>query len=377
MPRQSVKHVFALDVPGIRALLAARKTWMAGTSPAMTANTQGNPMLDAHQLLWTQIAAGVCLLIFAGLLFGLLRTRGQMQAARSWTSTEGVIIASGVEQPPSHVSDDLNDASPVIRYRYRADGHDLESDQVRIGGQPMTTRVLAMRQVARYPVGARVDVYVDPNNSAAALLEPGQQANVIAQLAFTITFGFIAAILVAHALAGKVLYTGNGVPLFAFALPVVALLAAVFSIVAFVRGRQLASASSRWPTASGTITTSDVIEETLEDNSNTNKAIIRTIHRYQVDLRYAYQVGKRDFVGTAANWGWTAVYGLRELAETSAGQYRQGQPVTVYYDPEQPGNAVLEPDSRKGSMTPLVFGAIAAVTGAALLAFFIKGGFGN
>jgi hypothetical protein len=93
----------------------------------------------------------------------------------------------------------------------------------------MTTRVLAMRQIARYPVGARVDVYVDPSNSTNALLEPGQQANVVAQLAFTITFGFIAAILVAHALAGKVLYTGNGVPLFAFALPIVALLAAIFS----------------------------------------------------------------------------------------------------------------------------------------------------
>ena len=334
-------------------------------------------MLDAHQLLWTQIAAGVCLLIFGGLLFGLLRTRGQMQAARNWTTTEGVIIASGVEQPASHVSDDLNDASPVIRYRYHADGRDLESNQVRVGGQPMTTRVLAARQAARYPVGARVDVYVDPGNSASALLEPGQQANVIAQLAFTITFGFIAAILVAHALAGKVLYTSNGVPLFAFALPVVALLAAVFSVVAFVRGRRLASASARWPTVSGTVTTSDVIEETLEDDSNTNKAIIRTIHRYQVDLRYAYQVGKRDFVGTAANWGWAAVYGLRELAETAAGQYRQGQPVTVYYDPEQPGNAVLEPDSRKGSMAPLVFGAIAAVAGATLLAFFIRVGFGN
>ncbi len=334
-------------------------------------------MLDAHQLLWTQIAEGVCLLIFGGFLSGLLRTRRQMQAARNWTTTEGVIIASGVEQPPSHVSDDLNDATPVIRYRYRADGRDLESDQVRIGGQPMTTRVLAARQVARYPVGARVDVYVDPRNSANALLEPGQQANVVALLAFTVTFGFIAAILGAHALAGKVLYTGNGVPLFAFALPIAAVVAAVLSVVSFVRGRRLASASARWPTVSGTVTTSDVIEETLVDDSNTDKSIIRKIHRYQVDLRYAYQVGKRDFVGTAANWGWTAVYGLRELAETAAAQYRQGQPVTVYYDPEQPGHAVLEPDSRKGSMAPLVFGAISAIAGAAILAFFIRVGFGN
>jgi hypothetical protein len=174
-----------------------------------------------------------------------------------------------------------------------------------------------------------------------------------------------------------VLYTGNGVPLFAFALPIAAIVAAVLGVVSFVRGRRLASASARWPTVSGTVTTSDVIEEALVDDSNTDKSIIRKIHRYQVDLRYAYQVGKRDFVGTAENWGWTAVYGLRELAETAAGRYRQGQPVTVYYEPEQPGNAVLEPDSRKGSMAPLVFGAISAIGGAAILAFFIKIGFGN
>ena len=42
-------------------------------------------MLDAHQLLGTQIAAGVCLLIFGALLFNLLRLRGQMQAAESTT----------------------------------------------------------------------------------------------------------------------------------------------------------------------------------------------------------------------------------------------------------------------------------------------------
>jgi hypothetical protein len=336
-------------------------------------------MLDAHQLLWTQIAAGVCLLIFGGMLFGLVRLRSKMQAAGAWNRIEGVIIASGVEQPPSHVSDDLNDATPVIRYRYRADGQDHESDQIRIGGQPMTTRVLAGRLVARYPVGAHVDVFVDPNNPADALLEPGQQGNLAAQLAFTITFGFAAAILIAHAIAGKVLYSGNGVPVFAFALPFVAILAAIFSVVAFVRGRRLARASARWPTVPGTITTSDVIEEVIEDRSDSNndKKIIRKIHRFQVDLRYAYRVDRRDFVGTNVNWGWTAIYGLRELAEKAASQYTQGRPVTVYYDPMQPGNAVLEPDDRQGSMAPLIFGGISAAVGSIILAFFVNVGFGN
>jgi Protein of unknown function (DUF3592) len=332
-------------------------------------------MLDAHQLLWTQIAAGACLLIFAGMLFNLFRMRNQMQTARGWDKVEGVITVSKVDQPAAHVSDDLNDASPIIRYRYRAGGQDLESDRIAIGGQPMMTRVLAGKLIARYPVGARVDVHLDPNDPKNALLEPAELGNLTTMLAFAIVFGLIAAVLTAHSIAGHVLYTGNGVPLFAFALPVLALLGAVFGVAAFIRGRRLAGASARWPTAAGIITTSGVIEEAIEDKSNDDKSFIRKIHRYQVDLRYAYQVGKRDFVGTAAGWGWTAIYGLRDVAEKAASQYQPGQPVTVYYDPEQPGNAVLEPDNRQGSLAPLIAAALCAVTGGAFLAFFIKVGF--
>ena len=334
-------------------------------------------MLDAHQLLWTQIAAGVCLLIFVGLLFNMFRMRSRMQAAGNWDKMEGVITVSKVDQPPTHVSDDLNDATPIVRYRYRAGGQDIEGDQISFGGTPLTTRVLALRTVARYPVGARVDVHVDPNDPKNALLEPNNQGNLAALVAFAIVFGLIAAVLVAHSIAGHVLYTDKGVPLFVFPLPVLVLLGAVFGVIAYLRQRRVAGASARWPTAAGTITKSDVIEEAIEEKDNDDKSRIRKIYRYQVDLRYAYQIGKRDFVGTAANWGATAIYGLRELAETAASQYRPGQPVTVYYDPEQPGNAVLEPDNRQGSLTPLIAAAICAVFGGGMLAVFVMVGFGG
>jgi hypothetical protein len=121
----------------------------------------------------------------------------------------------------------------------------------------------------------------------------------------------------------------------------------------------------------------DVIEESIENKSDDGKSLTGMSYRYQVDLRYAYQVDKRDFVGTSANWGWTAVYGLREPAEKTASQYRPGQPVTVYYDPEQPGNAVLEPDNHQGSLGPLIFAAIFAIIGTLFLIFLIKVGFSN
>src|ERR1700742_5278249 len=107
-------------------------------------------MLDAHQLRWTQIAAGVCLLSFAGLLIRLVRLRGATRNAGNWDKIEGVIIASEIDQPASHLSDDDTDATPVIRYRYRVNGHDFEGDRIRVGGVSMTTRGLAMWEVCPY-----------------------------------------------------------------------------------------------------------------------------------------------------------------------------------------------------------------------------------
>jgi hypothetical protein len=333
-------------------------------------------MLDAQHLLWTKIAAGVCLLIFAGQLFNLIRMRSQILAAASWGVVECVITVSKVDQPASHMSDDLDDASPVIRYRYNAGGKELESDRIISGGTPLMTRVLALRQAARYPVGARVGVYVDPRDSSNVLLEPSQTNNVAGLIAFAVVFGTIAAVLSAHSLAGKVLYTSNGVPMFAFALPAGAILIAVLSLVSFVHGLQQGRASARWPKAAGTVTQSDVIEEEIEDtDSDNDKSSIREIHRYQVDLRYVYQVGQRDFTGLALNSGWTGIYGTREAAEKASALYTRGQPVVVHYDPSQPGNAVLEPGSGKGSMAPLIFGLIFGGAGAALLAVFLKFGF--
>ncbi|MDA9390542.1 hypothetical protein WN73_07530 [Bradyrhizobium sp. CCBAU 45394] len=334
-------------------------------------------MLDAQQLMWTQIAAGISVLLFGLMLFNLVRMRGRMQAARSWDKVEGIITISRVDQPATHASDDRNDAKPVIRYRYQAGGQELESDKVFVGGPAITTRVLAAKLIGRYPVGAHVDVHVDPKQPTEALLEPAAAQNVAALVAFTIVFGFIATTLTAHSLAGHVLYTNNGVPLFAFALPIIVLVGGVFCVAEYVRTRRLASASLRWPTAAGRVTRCDVIEEIIEEKSDDDdkSRSSKLQHRYQVDLRYAYRVDKRDFIGTEVDWGGTMISVLREVAEKAAAKYRPGQNVKVYYDPERPGHAVLEPASREGALGPLIGAAVCAVVGGLFLTILIKVGF--
>lgn len=344
---------------------------------AVAAEEQGNRMLNAQQLMWTQIAAGVAVLLFGLMLFNLARMRGRMHAARSWDKVEGIITVSRVDGPATHASDDQNDAKPIIRYRYQAGGQELESDKVFVGGTVITTRVLAAKLTGRYPVGAHVDVHVDPKQPTEALLEPAAAQNVAALVAFTIVFGVIAATLTAHSLAGHVLYADNGVPLFAFALPIIVLVGGVFCVGEYVRTRQLASASLHWPTTSGKITRCGVIEEVIEEKTehDNRPTTTRMRHRYQVDLRYAYRVGKRDFNGTEIDWGGTMISGLREVAEKTAAKYHPGQSVKVYYDPDQPGQAVLEPASGEGALGPLIGAAVCAVVGGLFLTILIKVGF--
>ena len=85
-------------------------------------------------------------------------------------------------------------------------------------------------------------------------------------MAFTIVFGFIAVTLTAHVVAGHVLYTNNGVPLFAFALPIIVLLGGVFCVAGVCQD----APACRTPACagrplSGTITHCDIIEEIIED----------------------------------------------------------------------------------------------------------------
>jgi hypothetical protein len=174
-----------------------------------------------------------------------------------------------------------------------------------------------------------------------------------------------------------VLYADNGVPLFAFALPIIVLVGGVFCVAEYVRTRRLASASLRWPTASGRVTRCDVIEEIIEEKTDHDNrpTTSKLVHRYQVDLRYAYRVGKRDFIGTEVDWNGTMISGLREVAAEAAAKYRPGQSVKVYYDPDQPGQAVLEPASREGALGPLIGAAVCAVVGGLFLTILIKIGF--
>lgn len=321
-------------------------------------------MLSASALLGTRIAVGVCLFVVANLVYALLKLRKRMAAGTIWPRAAGTIVASSATR--SAVSRTGNETATVeVRYRYRVGNKEYESRRIRFGGQARTSALAADEIVAKYPRGATIDVYYNPKSPAQAVLEPGNSGNVTALVALLVVFVAISAVLMAHAIAGRVLYAANGAPLFAFLLPLFAIMIGIGSLVQYVLLRRQAAASATWPTVRGRITRAAVIAEEREDRDG-DDGTIRTVTRYRPDVQFAYTVGGREFHGNTWTRGWTAYYPNEDDARAAIAKYGAGTSVPVFYNAAQPGEAVLEPGG--GSFaTSLVFGAMFGLGGLLML----------
>lgn len=113
--------------------------------------------------------------------------------------------------------------------------------------------------------------------------------------------------------------------------------------------------STGWPTVTGTVLSSEV--DVHDGRRDVDEVPVTTYHPA---VRYAYEVAGRRHVGdriTFGDFGSTDLAGRRALAE----RYAEAAAVTVHYDPDAPGDAVLEPG-------PVAFNLLMPGLGLAFLA---------
>jgi hypothetical protein len=109
---------------------------------------------------------------------------------------------------------------------------------------------------------------------------------------------------------------------------------------------QDARASATWPTAAGVVTSSEVDHSTDAEGGDS----------YSPEVDYQYQVDGQTITNNQIKFGENS-YSSRRKAEEIAANYPLGQQVTVYYEPERPTNAVLEPGVSAGSYIVITIGA--------------------
>lgn len=102
--------------------------------------------------------------IFLGIIFFLRR---KMAAVSQWPSTMGTVSSSYLERRSSGEGGSTN--YPVVQYSYRIGGQSYQSSKLAPG--PDVGGTGAGKVVARYPAGAQVMVFYNPQNPADAVLE--------------------------------------------------------------------------------------------------------------------------------------------------------------------------------------------------------------
>lgn len=120
------------------------------------------------QLLLTVGIIGFVLFILNAVFLGIIFfMRRKMAAVSQWPSTMGSVLSSRVEQRSS--SEGGYTDYPVVQYSYQVGGQTFQT--IKLAPGPEVGGTGARKVVARYPAGAQVMVFYNPQNPSEAVLE--------------------------------------------------------------------------------------------------------------------------------------------------------------------------------------------------------------
>lgn len=124
-------------------------------------------MANLENLLGIGIV-GIVLVILNAVFLGIIYfMRRRMAVVSQWPSTMGTVVLSTIEWRSS--SDSGSTAYPVVQYSYQVNGQAYQSYKLAPG--PEVGGTGAKKVVAKYPAGAQVMVFYDPQKPSDAVLE--------------------------------------------------------------------------------------------------------------------------------------------------------------------------------------------------------------
>lgn len=139
----------------------------------------------------------------------------------------------------------------------------------------------------------------------------------------------------------------------------------VWLIVRYQRNKQKAEQSVNWPTTSGRVIESRITEHESEDEDG------HTTYTYAPVVRFEYQVAGVTYTSDRLAVGSKIAISNRKKVEQQIAGYPEGKLIRVYYNPQNPSEAVLE--TRLTSKAELVAGIILIVVGLSILCLGVGG----
>ncbi len=228
---------------------------------------------------------------------------------------------------------------PHVEYEYSVENKQYRGKRISLAEIISGSEIEAVLE--RYPVGAVVTVYYDPNNPNNSLLErdlPRIMAVVAVGCLATIVGGpILAAILYFHGVDWLKNHVAN--PKTAPFVAVAGAFGLVTGLFAFAYTLMVWKARG-WPTAPGRIIASGT--ESFRDR-DMDTAGTQTL--YKSFVQYTYEVNGCQYTGDRVNFGVTISSTLPGLARRMAAKYKIGDEVEVYHNPQDPTDCCLNPHS--------------------------------
>ncbi|MFT5445609.1 MAG: hypothetical protein ACI9DC_000770 [Gammaproteobacteria bacterium] len=125
---------------------------------------------------WVLMLAGA-----SAFLYGLVVPRWPVARAASWPSVSGTVTHSLVLQSTetSFTSGTTNTMHGAqIKYQYQVGERRYRNDEVHVGGS-LATSMPSYAQAQRYPQGADIDVFYNPDKPAQSCLEKSEQVSLL------------------------------------------------------------------------------------------------------------------------------------------------------------------------------------------------------
>jgi len=277
------------------------------------------------------IGLGFAAVILLAVMVKLVEAR----RARNWHSTPGTVIKSRVR---TRKRTDIEGRSrfenePLVTYEYEVDGRTYRGARISFAERISGGEIDAW--LKRYPAGKAVQVYYNPADPAQAVLERSLPPVVVKGVLLLLLIFLGAAILTPQA---RTFLSGWLAPLLPQPqrAPAVVLLAGMgvgTLLVVYALQRQV-RASVNWSAASGRILSA----QAEEYQSQTSRS--GALHRPRVF--YTFEAGGMQYISDRVAFGWDIGWSSPRFFRRRLEGYPEDSLVTVNYDPQNPGDSVLE-----------------------------------
>lgn len=297
----------------------------------------------------------------AGLWFFVVGIRNTVLGllSKRWHSAAGRIVSSKVKidsgRAGKQSGDIVGDASyrysVDIVYEYPAGAEKRSGSRVRFAETDSKDLRAVQAIVHRYPEGLVTPVYYDPARPNLAVLEPGAKAGNLAAMILGALFAVLGALIVFAGQFGFDRLLGFvGTTAFFRVVTIGGIAAGIVILVIGIAIERRARISRRWPSVKGVVVSSKILKERSSGSNSSPGHRVTEGNQYKPEVTFEYSVFGVKYVSNKVSF---ADYSTNATAHATrvTERYPEGKAVDVYYNPDNPEDAVLE---RRGGCAVLL-----------------------